>query len=130
MIAKTVSISTDGSQWDRDALDSYVKRLEAKLPKRPDSPGRRVAVGVELRNEVWAAVVALARDCHPGWDQFKNPPENIHPMSICGRVIDDGSCLPVQRIWNWFSCERDGWLYQQPFFALNPDKFKPDPETK
>ena len=134
MKAIIVYVASDGSRWDdpikaefRDALDNLVRKLEAQLPEVPNSSGKRIAVNIELRNRVWASAVSLARSDNPSFRQFDGPPEKIHPMGICGRIVSEGGG-PIARLWHWFSCERDGWLYNQPFFALNPDKFEPDKE--
>lgn len=122
--------STDGSRWDlkakaiqRDDLNYRVKAIEQWLPKIP-SEGKRVSVNIELVRKAKREVVELCREQFPSERIFKHEPaEDIHPLSYAGRFLDDVGG-PLDRVWRWFAFERDGWLYSQPFYAMNPDKFE------
>ena len=125
----TLYESTDGSKWkteaeaiQRDSLDAEVRAIEAQLPERPKS-GQRIAVSIAVVNDCKRAVIELCRREFPNEPVFKHPPEKIHQMSFAGRFLDDVTG-PLDRVWRWFCCEKDGWLYEQPYFALNPDKFE------
>jgi hypothetical protein len=122
--------STDGSRWDhkyqamqRDTLNTRVEAIERALPKIP-SEGKRVAVNIELVRAAKREVVQLCREQFPDERIFKHEPsEDIHPLSYAGRFLDYVGG-PLDRVWRWFAFERDGWLYSQPFYAMNPDKFE------
>lgn len=128
----TVYESTDGSRWNdvvsavkRDAIDAKVREIESLLPKRPDLCGVRISVPTELVEECKRRTILLCREQFPDTKEFFHEPiSEIHPMGICGRILDD-SDTPINRIWGWLCCYSDGWLYQQPFYALNPGKFIP-----
>lgn len=50
--------------------------------------------------------------------------ESVHPMGIAGRLIDENEAL--RKGWHILCCVNptDYKLYQQPFFALNPEVAK------
>lgn len=55
-------------------------------------------------------------------------PDAIHDFrngvhgSIVGRLLNDGDS-PFYRVWHLFECiDEDGRLFNQPYFAYNPDK--------
>jgi hypothetical protein len=109
----------------RDKLDAEVKAIEQTLPPLPTSDRRRIAVNVAAVKKAKRDVVELCRAEFPDQKVFQHEPsEDIHPMRSAGRVIDDSGIIPLQRIWRWFACERDGWLFSQPYYAANPDQFK------
>lgn len=132
---KTITIyeSTDGRRFDdiskceaSDILDAKVKEIEATLPKLPNSSSVRVAVSIKLVKEAKERVVKLCRQEYPREEIFKRPASEIHPLSFASRLLDECGG-PLNRVWRWFCCERDGWLYEQPYFAMNPDKFRGNP---
>lgn len=120
--------ATDGSEWDdiekcqqRDALDAEIRALEERLgPRVLDG---RQAVNTKTVAEVKAAVVAIAHRLWPKEAVFQKDAASIHPMSFAVRFLDDNGG-PVRRIWNRFMCTNGDWEYDQPYFALNPDKFR------
>lgn len=131
----TVYESTDGSRWDkredaekRDALNHAVTMIEMCLPAIPNDCDTRIAVDPTARDLAKKALVELCRIEHPEQDIFKHDPLIIHPMSFAGRFLNEVGG-PLDRAWRWFCCERDGWLYQQPFYALNPGSFREKPNT-
>jgi hypothetical protein len=128
--AKTVWIATDGSQWDttnealvRDALDAAVRLIESTIPETPNESGIRVAVDASAMRAAKRAVVELCRATYPGENVFRHDPEAIHPRSYAGRFLDEVGG-PLRRVWFRFLCYRDGWIYEQPFFAINPQEFR------
>lgn len=130
MKAVTRYVSTDGSQWDseadalrRDELDGAVRLIELQLPAVPESSSARVQVSQEFALAAKTRVVNLCRQEFPDQPIFMNRPEDIHPFSYAGRFLDDVGG-PLRRVWSWFMCYSDGYLYQQPFYALNPHQFK------
>lgn len=119
-------VSTDGAEWDtaeeataRDLLDGIVRDLEALLQPHPDGPGERVRQ--PRADGVKQAVVVICRQLYPSQSIFRE--EIVHPMSYAGRFLSDVGG-PLGRIWWRFCCMHEGWEYQQPYYALNPDKFK------
>jgi hypothetical protein len=130
MKAVTVFVASDGSRWDseaeavaRDVLDAAVRDVEQRLPTPPSDSGERIAVDPEVFRAAKTAVVELCRAEYPNEAVFQHDPMDIHPFSFAGRLLDDVGG-PLRRIWWRFMCYRDGWMYQQPYFALNPDKFQ------
>jgi hypothetical protein len=130
--AATVYIASDGSRWDseedaakRDALDAEVRAIEATIPKPPSGSKNRVAVDPAAFKAAKIAVIELCRREYPKEPVFKHDPMEIHPMSFAGRFLSDNGG-PLNRIWWRFCCHRDGWMYEQPYFALNPDRFEGD----
>lgn len=130
MKAVTLYESTDGVKWKdpleaikRDELDAEIRALERALPPIPSESGRRIKLDEEIVSATKEKVIEICRRLWPTERVFQNPARIIHPMSFAGRFLSEQE-TPVYRIWHWFMCERDGYLYQQPFFALNPEKFE------
>jgi hypothetical protein len=75
--------------------------------------------------QVKRALIEIAKNDYPPKDYpiFQHDADAIHPCSGAGRIITD-SDGPLARAWcrlmriNWENFRE----YQQPFFALNPDK--------
>jgi len=128
--ALTIYVADDGSRWDsaedavkRDILDRKVREIEASFPKPPDDSNERIKVGPDTA-EAKRAVVELCRALYPNEAVFKHPPEEIHPFSYAGRFLSEVGG-PLNRVWWRFSCiGEDGYMYQQPFYASNPHKFR------
>lgn len=119
--------ATDGSEWasaadcaGRDLLDLKVKTLEQELGPGV-SRGRR-KVDPALVAKVKADVVAICREKWPNEAIFKYEAAKIHPMSYAGRFLSEVGG-PLNRLWYRFSCINGEWEYEQPFYAINPDKF-------
>jgi hypothetical protein len=127
--AKTKYVASDGSEWDdenraiaRDNLDNAVRAVEATLPEPPTDSGVRLAVDPDVFKRAKTEVVELCRIMFPNEAIFQHDPMDIHPFSYAGRFLDDVGG-PLRRVWYRFMCYRDGWMYQQPFYALNPHEF-------
>jgi hypothetical protein len=67
--------------------------------------------------------LACATAQYPSEAIFAHDAMEIHPFSYAGRFLDDAGG-PLRRVWSRFMCHHDGWMYEQPYFALNPDKFE------
>jgi hypothetical protein len=124
--AVTKYVATDGSEWAtrgeaeaRDWLDARVQAIEARLPARPNVHGARKPVNVELVAQCKTEVVALCREMYPDEGVFSYPAHSIHPMSYAGRFLSETGG-PLNRVWYWFCCYADGYVFDQPYFALNP----------
>ncbi len=124
----TKYVATDGSEWNekascemRDELDAQVRALESRLPAKPEC-GKRSRIDPAAVAKVKEYVVLLCRQLWPNESVFKHAPADIHPMSYAGRFLDDARG-PISRIWYRFSCMNGEWEYDQPFYALNPEKF-------
>lgn len=120
--------STDGSRWpteakamERDTLDAKVREWEALIPEPPKHSYERVDAGDHFM-AVKEAVVALCRELYPTVEVFKHDAKDIHPMSFAGRFLDDTGG-PLNRIWHRFMCQHGGFIYEQPYFALNTHKW-------
>jgi hypothetical protein len=63
---------------------------------------------------------------------FAHDADEIHPMSGAGRILTDGAPECLSRAWcrlmriNWDSYRE----YDQPFFAMNPDKAEEAVESR
>lgn len=66
------------------------------------------------------AILALAAREFPTFDVFRHkPPEEVRPLSIAGRILDDCGG-PLNRAWARFARIDDlGREWQQPYFANN-----------
>ncbi len=120
--------ATDGSEWTtqqecvtRDQLDAQVRALETEIGPGVDRGRRKIDPVLVAR--VKADVVALCREKWPNEAVFQHDPAEIHPMSYAGRFLDDAGG-PIRRIWWRFACTNGEWEYEQPYFALHPEKFK------
>ncbi len=129
MRAHTVWIASDGSRWDdqnqaiaRDCLDAAVGAIEATLPTPPDDSHKRIALDPDTFKAAKVAVVELCRAAYPNEEVFRRDPLEIEPFSYAGRFLSEVGG-PLSRIWHRFMCSSDGWMYEQPYFALNPEKF-------
>ena len=127
--AKTVYVASDGSQWDsenraieRDNLDLAVQAIEAMFPAPPSSSDERVAVDPAVMAEAKRLVVELCRAAYPSEPVFQHEPSEIHVQSYAGRFLSDVGG-PLGRVWWKLSVYRDGFLYSQPFYVINPHQF-------
>ena len=132
MRAITKFVSIDGAEFDtqraaedRDALVLRCREIAAMIGPHPYRSGERVKH--PKLDEYRAAVVGLYRDLFPRAAIFQQPAKEIHPFSFAGRFLYDCAPRPVSDLWHRLMCVGDdGYEYEQPFFALNPDKFKAD----
>jgi hypothetical protein len=127
---KSVYVASDGSRWDhpnqaiaRDNLDVAVQEIEATFPAPPNDPDVRIAVDPDIISAAKRNVVELCRIMFPHESVFQFEPDLVHPMGYAGRFLSENNCGPLNRVWYRFCCYRDGYLYNQPFYALNPHAF-------
>jgi hypothetical protein len=76
---------------------------------------------LQLKRELFYIVLEYLGKEWPEWKKFN--PDEVHPMSIVGRVLDDYGG-PVAEAWQkleYFNFDL-GRKYEQPYFALNPEK--------
>lgn len=122
-------IAADGSEWltedkalERDALSARCQALHDRLGpvvkrgRRQVDPANVAAVKRDT--------VQLCRVVHPNEAVFQHPAADIHPMSYAGRFLNEVGG-PLDKLWYRFCCINGEWEYEQPFFAINPDKFNP-----
>lgn len=72
----------------------------------------------------WSHVIDLSRPYFKSYEKLMSAkPEEIHPMGFGGRIIDECSNKPLNKLWWRFSCiDQQGREWQQPYFALNAGK--------
>ncbi len=78
---------------------------------------------LQIKRDLWPLVLAKvnAAEHYPEW--LKKHPDDVHPSSGVGRVLDDTGG-PVARAWQKlarFNFEL-GREYDQPYYANNPEK--------
>ena len=118
--------ASDGTIWSseadahrRDLLDATVRAIEAGIPEPPRESRTRIRVSVRAMANAKRQVVELCRRLYPNEAVFKHDASEIHPMSYAGRFLSEVGG-PLNRIWYRFACYDAPWLYDQPYFALNP----------
>jgi hypothetical protein len=128
MKALTIYVATDGSRWDdpvkcaeRDVLDARVKAIEATIPAVPSSG--HVVVDEAAMLAAKRAVVDICRELFPKQTVFRHDAAEIHPFSFAGRFLSEVGG-PLNRIWFRFSCCNGPLMYEQPYYALNPEKYE------
>ncbi len=77
-----------------------------------------------IKRAVFALVLQKFGDSYPEWRKWDA--DDVHQMSIVGRVVSEGSG-PITNAWNQlgrfnFDLGRE---YDQPYFALHPDEATP-----
>lgn len=131
MKTKTIYEAEDGSRFEsKKACEEYEGELrkyqKAMLPlePRPELSGEQYFQhDREICLKAKRDVIALAKNTVKDkiWD---NPPDEIHPMSFAGRLIDDCGHAALRHAWGRF-CSIDfstGREYQQPYFTLHPEE--------
>jgi hypothetical protein len=140
MKAVTVYEAADGSRWntpdacmrrDQDILEVAKAMLPLGQERSLESHEyiqRSGAVCLQVKRDL----IEIAKKSYPPKDYpvFQNDPDAIHPWSNAGRVISDTDG-PLSTAWrrlmliNWENFRE----YQQPYFALNPDKIETQREV-
>lgn len=135
MRAVTLYEANDGSRWNttqdalrRDLMTVRVETIMMTLPKIPTNSDERIAVPKSDVLRAKTAVVAICRQEHPGESAFHHAPADIHSFGYAGRFLSEASgpaAKPLNSAWTWFMCydASTGFLYNQPFFANNPDQW-------
>lgn len=109
---------------DRDRLCDRVAELQRVLAPHPDDSHQRVhQPHVEAYR---TALVLLCRELFPREPVFQHEPSEIHPMSYAGRFLSEAAPAVVNTAWFRLMCTdlATGFEYEQPFFALNTDKWQ------
>lgn len=136
MKTKTYYLASDGAECEspkaakaRNALLIEIARALAPLGPKVKDRGCQFANGHGYRQHKKAdvlkaktALIAIAKRLVPD-KIWANPPEEIHPMSFAGRLLDDSSPT-LYEAWQRFMCidERTWREWGQPYYALNPEK--------
>jgi len=122
----------DGTEFNvRHQCERYeaelaaVAPIMARLPKNDLPHGKCKQhdreVLLQVKRDLFALVLAKMGREFPGWRKWNA--DDVHPMSIVGRVLDDyGGALA--KAWSrlaFFNFD-NGREYDQPFYANHPDK--------
>ena len=122
-------LAKDGSEWDTisQAIDreSLVDAIADAM--QPLGEKRHINHDEYVQHDpatVIAARVAILKLCakeFPSFEVFKHePPEEVHPMSIAGRILDDCGG-PLLLAWGRFMrIDYKGREWEQPYFVGNP----------
>lgn len=124
--------TSDGSKFlDRQRAESYeaewqsVKPILDQIPQVNLGHGQFKSVPAEvlqkIRRDLWPVVVARYGSSWPKWREWQA--DEVHPMSIVGRVLSDCGG-PIADCWNRlmvFDFER-GRIYDQPYFVSHPNE--------
>jgi len=130
MKAITKYRAEDGSEWTtateagaRDRLCGEVADAMGPLIARPTDcdygngdgfvqQDRTVALAAKQRLLDLAARIS-------SYGVFKLPAEQVHPMGVAGRILDDMGG-PISRAWWRFQCMDAEWReWGQPYFAIH-----------
>jgi hypothetical protein len=118
----------DGSEWqtldkamEREALCFTVDDAMAPL-----GPAIRITNHNYFQHQpptviaCRAAILKLAAKQFPDYDVFRHePPQEVHPMSIAGRILDDCGG-PIDTAWRRFMrIDELGREWEQPYYARN-----------
>jgi hypothetical protein len=126
--AITKYAARDGSEWrneadaaTREALLDEVEAVMRPLGERPKLDSRQYvqhhpATVISCRVEI---LKLCAREL-PDYEVFRHePPEDVHPRSIAGRILDDCGG-PLSEAWGRFACiDAAGREWQQPYFVAH-----------
>lgn len=131
-ITRTLYIANDGTEFLSEQKCREYESEKAKLdaifkgiPQWPDKHGSFVVVPritlLNARRELWKLVLKEYGDSWPQWKTWDA--DEVHPMSVVGRVLDDCGGLIAKawskmRSWDF----EKGRIYDQPYFASHPDE--------
>ena len=108
----------------RDKLCARLRELEDFLGPRVNGANLRRKHSPQTLRTFRERLVNICRELFPTEAVFKHDAQEIHPMSFAGRFIDDAGPRVLGMTWQRLACiDADGFEYEQPFFALNPDKW-------
>jgi hypothetical protein len=120
----------DGALFDtamdaerRDVLVRRCQEIDALLPSVDVGYNERFTHSPVALDHYRTALIELCRELYPDQEIFKHPAASIHPMSFAGRFLDDVAPQCVRVLWFRLACINDVFEYEQPYFALNPDKW-------
>jgi hypothetical protein len=134
----TMYEAVDGSRHDteekarrRDILVDDVNVALAGLVPKPDDPTCSFANGHGYVQQSPASVreckrqlMAIAKHTIGGYEHvWDADPDDVHPMGVAGRIIDDSGHRPLYVAWSRLMCiDADAREWGQPYYALNPGK--------
>lgn len=130
MKERTVFVTDDGREFQsRSQAEKHQKllerlqQIETLPPRRRDiAHGKWIQHPVEQYRKWRMALVKMTKEYFPDTYPDADPME-IHPHSYMGRVVDDSGPDPLRKQWQRLACTTDdGREFDQPYFALNPDK--------
>lgn len=126
----TVYEANDGTRFDSEAKAEIHEQIIAEIEEAMMPLGDRIEItgGQFVRHgrvrfmEAKANMIRIIRKATG--DQFgifKNyQPDDIHPMSLAGRIVDDLGSKAIRKAWNRLQCiNENGDEWEQPYFALN-----------
>lgn len=101
---------------------AHIKIPESKLSHGTYKQHDRYTL-LAIKRALWPFVLQKCGDQFPQWREWN--PDEVHPMSIVGRVLDDYGG-PIANKWAKlarfnFDLGRE---YDQPYFANHPDEAK------
>lgn len=125
--------SADGRIFDtqdrciaHECLVNEINTIMSVLPERKDlASNEYMQLDKVSCNRARRHLVEVAKRFYPPseYKVFANDPDEIHPMSVAGRIICD-SQGPLSSAWGRLMCINwDSYReYNQPFYALNEEK--------
>lgn len=121
--------ASDGSEWvlpedaakREDLLAAIADAMAPLGAERRIRDGQYVQHDPETVLGCRVAILRLAAKQFPGESIFRHePPEEVHPFSIAGRILDDCGG-PLNRAWGRFMrIDDQGREWEQPYFTTNP----------
>lgn len=127
----TMYEAVDGTQFRtaaeaerRDALISEIALALAPLGVRRPSAYEFIRHDAKVLRGVKGALLAIARRELPGFpDVWRHPDDEIAPLGIAGRIINDAGPAPLDRAWYRLCCiDDEGREWEQPYFVAHPPK--------
>jgi hypothetical protein len=117
----------DAAQCERHEAELRLL-AEIQIPNSKLGHGKykqhdRVAL-LSIKRRLWAVILERYGDSFPEWRKWNA--DQVHPMSIVGRVMSD-SDGPIANAWSQlsrFNFEL-GREYDQPYFANHPEEAEP-----
>lgn len=134
MQAITMYVANDGSKHEtaeqaqaRDDLIIDTHVALRSLKPVPDASGFSNGSGYVQQSpdavrECKRQLLAIAKRTIGGYDHMWDAPvDEVHPMGIAGRVINDAGAPPLDRAWYRLCCiDAECREWGHPYFALNP----------
>lgn len=116
--------STKKEALEEDDLYYRVKLVMDSVPEPPEDAHVRIPVDKNLARDYKRKIILICREKFPDWKELKHEPiDDIHPFSIIGGILDDFGG-PLNDAWKWLRNYHDGFLYEQPYYALNSKEWE------
>jgi hypothetical protein len=129
---QTVFVADDGTQFSdqatcaaHEALLARLKPIMARLPQSRPRGATYVQHDAEtlrqVKRDLFGLVLERLGGSYPQWRDVN--PDEVHPMSIVGRVLDDCGG-PLAKAWSTLArYDFDtGREYEQPYFVAHPQE--------